>query len=48
MKTNKNILFSKDSVNVKKETFNSMEQVIKTAKQVQLMQPKINIAFKTV
>ena len=47
LKTNKPILFDKDSVKVKKETLDCMNQVIKDAKKIEEMQPKMESTFKS-
>ena len=47
LKTNKPILFDKDSVKVKKETLDCMNQVIKDAKKIEEMQPRMESTFKS-
>lgn len=48
MKSTKNILFDKEYVKVKKETFDSMNNVIKESKKVMEMQPKLQTIFNEV
>ena len=47
LKTNKHVMFDKDSVKVKKETLDCMNQVIKAAKKIEEMQPKLESTFKS-
>ena len=47
LKTNKPVIFDKDSVKVKKETLDCMNQVIKDAKKIEEMQPKMDSTFKS-
>ena len=46
MKTNKSIMFDKESVKVKKDTFESMNKVVEEAKKVKDLKPKLNNAYK--
>jgi cell division protein FtsB len=46
MKSNKTIMFDKESVKVKKETFDSMNKVVEEAKKVKDLKPKLNNAYK--
>ena len=46
MESNKNILFDKDDVKVSKETFESMNNVIKILKKVNELQPKLETTIK--
>lgn len=46
MKSNKTIMFDKESVKVKKETFDSMYKVVEEAKKVKDLKPKLNNAYK--
>ena len=48
MKSTKNILFDKEYVKVKRETFESMNNVIKESKKVMEMQPKLQTIFNEV
>lgn len=48
MKSTKNILFDKEYVKVKRETFDSMNNVIKESKKVMEMQPKLQTIFNEV
>lgn len=48
MKTTKNTLIDKDYVKVKKDTFDSMQNVIKETKKVMELQPKIEQLFSEV
>ena len=47
LKSNKPIMFDKESVKVKKETLECMNQVIKDAKKIEEMQPKITNTFNS-
>ena len=47
-KSNKETLFDKEYVKIKKDTFKSMEQVIKDTKKVMEMQPKIQKVYKEI
>ena len=46
MKSNKTIMFDKESVKVKKETFDRMNKVVEEAKKVKDLKPKLNNAYK--
>src|SRR5574344_645260 len=46
MKTNKSIMFDKESVKVKKDTFESMNKVVEEAKKVKDLKPKLDNAYK--
>ena len=48
MKSTKNVLFDKEYVKIKKETFDSMNNVIKESKKVMEMQPKLQTIFNEV
>lgn len=48
MKTNKETMFDKEYVKVKKDTFDSMNNVIKETKKVMEVQPKLQKIFKEV
>ena len=48
MKTTKNIPFNKNQVIVNKDTFDTMEKIVKESKKVMELQPKINQVFKEV
>ena len=48
MKSNKNTIFDKEYVKVKKETFDSMNNVIKETKKALEFQPKVNQLFNEV
>ena len=48
MKTTKNTLIDKDYVKIKKETFDSMNKVVKESKKVMELQPKIKQVFNDV
>ena len=48
MKSNKTIMFDKESVKVKKETFDSMNKVIDESKKVREIQPKLQTIFNEV
>ena len=47
LKTNKPIFYDKESVKVKKETLECMNQVIEDAKKIEEMQPKMESTFKS-
>ena len=47
LKSNKPIMFDKESVKVKKETLECVNQVIKDAKKIEEMQPKITNTFNS-
>ncbi len=48
MKTTKNTLIDKDYVKVRKDTFDSMNNVIKETKKIMEFQPKMEQLFKEV
>ena len=41
MKSNKSVMFDKDSVKIKKETFDSMNKVIDESKKLNELKPKM-------
>lgn len=47
LKTNKPVMFDKDSVKVKKDTLDCMNKVIKDAKKIDEMKPKLDSTFKS-
>ena len=48
MKSNKNVLFDKEYVKIKKDTFNTMNKVIDNATNVMNLQPKLEKVYKEV
>ena len=48
MKSNKNVLFDKEYVKIKKDTFNTMNKVIDDATNVMNLQPKLEKVYKEV
>ena len=48
MKTSKEVLLNKEYVKIKKDTFDSMNNVIKESKKVMDMQPKLNYIYKEI
>ena len=48
MKTTKNIPFNKNQVIVNKDTFDTMEKIVKESKKVMELQPKINEVFNEI
>ncbi len=48
MKTSKEVLLNKEHVKIKKDTFDSMNNVIKESKKVMDMQPKLNYICKEI
>lgn len=48
MKTTKNTLINKDYIKVRKDTFDSMQNVIKETKKVMEFQPKMEQLFNEV
>ena len=47
LKTNRPVMFDKDSVKVKKDTLDCMNKVIKDAKKIDEMKPKLDSTFKS-
>lgn len=47
LKTNKPVMFDKESVKVKKDTLDCMNKVIKDAKKIDEMRPKLDSTFKS-
>lgn len=48
MKSNKNVLFDKEYVKIKKDTFDTMNKVIDDATNVMNLQPKLEKVYKEV
>lgn len=48
MKSNKNVLFDKEYIKIKKDTFDTMNKVIDDAKNVMNLQPKLEKVYKEV
>ena len=48
MKSNKTIIFDKDSIKIKKETFDSINKVIKESKKINELTPKIKTTYENI
>ena len=46
MKSNKPVLFEKESIKIKKDTFDSMNKVIEESKKISEMKPKLDKTYK--
>lgn len=46
MKSNKNVMFDKDSVKIKRETFDSMNKVIEEAKNIKELKLKLDVVYE--